>query len=239
MDQRQLNLCIDAGNTRMKFGVFCQSELLCSGTGMPELEKAVSHYVISRAIICSVAETEAITAFLKQRKIPFVLLEQCGVPLEVNYETKATLGADRLALAVGAAFAFPGKNVLVVACGSCITYNFVCNGRSFEGGAISPGVHMRLRAMHQFTARLPLLKLEDVADVLGKSTPTSMLSGAVIGAAAEIDGMCERYSNKFPDLMIIVTGGDAPLLAAHLKNSIFARPALLLEGLNGILNHHA
>jgi type III pantothenate kinase len=133
---------------------------------------------------------------------------------------------------------YEGHNVLVVVAGTCITYNIVEADGSFAGGAISPGLHMRLEAMHTFTGKLPQVKLRGDSPLLGTTTETSLRSGAVNGAVAELKGMIAAYSEQYPSLKTVISGGDGRFLAEALKNGIFARPELVAEGLNTILNYN-
>lgn len=155
------------------------------------------------------------------------------LPIGIDYTTPETLGKDRIADAVGAHVKFSGANALAIDCGTCITYNVVAD-HAFRGGAISPGVHMRLKAMHHFTGRLPLLEVTDATAIAGKSTADAMMSGAVMGAAAEIEGMIRSFCSAWGPLNVVITGGDQPLLEQHLESPIFADPLLTLTGLNEI-----
>jgi type III pantothenate kinase len=145
-----------------------------------------------------------------------------------------TIGADRLALAAAAVNFHPGKNNLVIGLGTCITYNFINKKNEFMGGGISPGLEMRLRSMHDYTAKLPLVKADWNVPLIGFDTNSNILSGAVIGVAKEIDGMVDAYSEKFGNFNALLTGGDIAYLASHLKNKIFADPELIFKGLYAI-----
>jgi type III pantothenate kinase len=107
----------------------------------------------------------------------------------------------------------------------------------YLGGAISPGLPMRLKAMNHYTSRLPLIEPDmNYEKLTGSSTRESILSGALLGAACEVDDMITRYREKYENLQAVITGGDAAYLCKQLKNRFFAHPTLLLEGLNAILN---
>lgn len=145
-----------------------------------------------------------------------------------------TIGADRLALAAASVYFYPEKNNLVIGLGTCITYNFINKSHEFIGGAISPGMEMRLRALKDYTARLPLVKAEWNVPMIGYDTNTNILSGVVIGMAKEIDGFVNEYNEKFGNFNALLTGGDSAILASHLKNKIFADPELIFKGLYAI-----
>ncbi|RYF69442.1 MAG: type III pantothenate kinase, partial [Cytophagaceae bacterium] len=161
------------------------------------------------------------------------------IPIRNAYETPRTLGADRLAAAVGAASLFPAQNCLILDLGTCITADFVSADGTFQGGLISPGLRMRLQAMHTFTARLPMLDNVPGAEawppLTASNTREAMLSGAMNGMALELAGIIEEYTNRYTDLRVIVCGGDGPLFINRLKPGIFAVPELVLQGLNRIM----
>ena len=157
------------------------------------------------------------------------------LPFKNLYKTPHTIGSDRLALAAAAAIQYPNINVLVIDVGSCITYDFIDKNKHFLGGGISPGLSMRYKALHTFTAKLPLLKPSPPDALFGDSTLSSIHSGTFGGLLKELDGVISDYKKNYTDLTVILTGGDAKLLANRLKNSIFANSKFLLEGLNSLL----
>jgi type III pantothenate kinase len=159
-----------------------------------------------------------------QSKLPFT--SPVGKP--------ETIGADRLALAAAAVYFHPGKNNLVIGLGTCITYNFINKKNEFVGGTISPGLEMRLRSVHDYTAKLPLVKADWNVPLIGYDTKSNILSGVVLGIAMEIDGFVDAYSEKFGNFNALLTGGDIGHLASHLKNKIFADPELIFKGLYAI-----
>ena len=177
---------------------------------------------------------------LDLRRITRTIVLTPGTPLPVrnNYRTPDSLGYDRLAAAIGAWQLSPEKPVLAVVAGTCITYNLIDDNKHFLGGAISPGLRMRMKSMHLFTAKLPEPDLQGEMPLVGFDTATSMRAGVVHGAAAEITCLYNEYLLHYPQLQLCLTGGDAQLLAGVLKNGIFARPNLIADGLNCIINYH-
>ena len=240
-----LNLCIDWGNTNIKAAIFDNDTLQKQITFSPEsaLEKVsslMSAHQPVKAILCSVVHHDDELAHLVKSKIKsFLKLDAyTRTPINNAYLSPETLGPDRLALVVGAHMQNPAKHNLVVSLGTCTTYNLIQKNKTFRGGAITPGLHMRLKAMHMLTEKLPEVGLEGDLALLGYDTETCMRSGAVFGLAAEIDGMISAYESQYPDFNAILTGGDAPYFATKIKSKIFADPDLLLKGLNLILNYN-
>jgi len=240
-----VNLCIDWGNTSVKAAIFENDKLQKQFTFSEEdaLEKVTSImdlYQPVKAILCSVVRhSDELAQVVKSRIRSFVKMDG-NTRTQINnaYLSADTLGADRLALVTGAHMLNQEKTNLVVSLGTCITYNLVQRNKTFRGGAISPGLKMRLNAMHTFTGKLPEVSAEGDLLLLGYDTETCMRSGAVNGMAAEIDGMIAEYGAKYTDFNAILTGGDAAFFATKIKSKIFADPDLLLKGLNLILNHN-
>ena len=241
-----MNLVLDLGNTQHKCAVFEDDQIVFvwkeEQLNSEDLLSILQKFTISNSILSSVDNHNPALEEILQRNGKFLLLNHVSpLPIHNLYETPETLGKDRLAAAVGANAQFRNKNVLVIDAGTCIKYNFVNAENQYLGGAISPGLHMRLKAMHNFTARLPLIDplldidLENI-ELTGNTTHTSMITGTYIGALFETSGMIEAYSSKYADLSVVITGGDAHFFELHLKRQIFALPNLVLEGLNTILN---
>jgi type III pantothenate kinase len=235
-------LTIDLGNTRAKAGVFLHGKLirrvLFERTNPEPLKKLFTSHKIEEAILGSVVENQAAIERIVSNYTRLNTLQSITrFPIRNNYKTPETLGADRLACAVGASVLFPGKNVLSIDAGTCIKYDIVDRNGVYLGGSISPGIAMRFTALHTFTGKLPLVVPAPFKGFIGKDTRTSILTGVVQGAIYELEGFVRRYKKEFPGLKIILTGGDAPRLAKHLNFSIFASPDLVLVGLNRILEY--
>ena len=156
------------------------------------------------------------------------------IPFTTPVGKPETIGADRLALIAGAVHLFPKQHNLVIALGSCITYNFCNKFHEFLGGGISPGLEMRLKSLNYYTAKLPLVKASSNAPLIGYDTATNIQSGVVLGMVHEMDGFIDEYRQKFDNFNVLLTGGDMVYLASHLKNKIFADPDLIFKGLYAI-----
>lgn len=240
-----MNLIIDVGNTLLKLAVFDANVLQYKKTCIKKdflitLGELSEMYTgITNCMVSSVGNfTEHQLLKLKERYPVSVLTHETPVPFRNLYATPETLGVDRIALMCAAAYQYPAKNVLVIDAGSCITYDFLTAKNEYLGGAISPGVAMRYEALHNYTAKLPLLDANLPKKIVGNSTATSIHSGVVYGVLNEIEGFVALYKRDYNDLTIILTGGDAHFLRDSLKSDIFANSNFLLEGLNYILEHN-
>ena len=162
------------------------------------------------------------------------------LPIGNRYRTPGTLGMDRVCAAVAAHGRAEGTPVLVVNAGTAITYEYVDAKGDYLGGGIGPGLKSRFRALHEFTAALPLVAAAGPLTLVGDDTETSIRSGVVNGLLAEIEGMIDQYrALAGPALQVFLTGGDTEFLGNHLKSVTFADANLLLYGINSIILHHA
>ena len=161
------------------------------------------------------------------------------LPIRIVYATPKTLGRDRIAAACGAMALLPGRHCLVVDAGTCITLDLVLASGVFLGGNIAPGLQMRLEAMHEKTARLPLADRAWPELPFGDSTMHALQNGACLGALQEIERTWLAARDAFGTVALVLTGGDAPFLAERIKYEIFAAPGLVARGLYQILRFHA
>jgi len=237
-----MNLIIDIGNTRVKLAVYKQDNCIEKITVLKKyflktVEKILKkHQKIEKGIISSVdffSKEEETT--LKQLLQLTLVNASMKLPFKNLYTTPNTLGVDRIALIAAAAKQHQKENVLVIDAGTCVTFDFLNHKNEYLGGAISPGLTIRYEALHNLTAKLPLLKPENSDFFIGNSTESSIHSGVINGLVNEIDGVIQQYQSTYTDLTVILTGGDTNFLAKRLKSSIFANSNFLLEGLNHLL----
>ncbi len=237
-----MNLVLDIGNSTVKMAVFKGDYLVESfNSTADQLEHSVDrilekHQSINRALIAAVSDFNlGIIEKLSAQCVVQKLDHTFNFPFKNLYKTPKSLGLDRVALASGAVNQYPKTNVLIIDAGTCMTFDFVDVKSQYWGGAISPGLRMRYQAISSQTSRLPHLSPEVPRSVMGETTKDSIHSGIVHGMLQEIEGTVGVYRNKFPELTVVMTGGDRDFLCKQLKISIFAVSNLLLEGLNHIL----
>ncbi len=236
-----MQLAIDIGNTYIKAGLFSEDKLLGTIRFVAGEEMDFLNFIagkkINYTIFSSVesSEAEAVIGLLKDTKI-IQLDHNTPLPLINNYLSPETLGKDRLAGAIGAWVMSGGKSVLVIDAGTCIKYDFVDESQGYMGGSISPGLQMRLDAMHHFTARLPSLTLKRTTDFYGNDTFSAMMTGVVTGAVGECSHFIQVFKKRFGKFNVILTGGNADFLSLQLDNKYSVEPNLILTGLNSILN---
>lgn len=239
-----MNLCIDQGNSRTKVGVFNKNVLLedfvFEKFDSNDLSNILSTFGIDNCIISSViSENSEMLAFLKSNTSKLINLSfKTDIPIENRYKTPETLGNDRLAAVVGATFLKPDTDILVIDVGTAITYDFIDANHVYWGGNIAAGINLRLRSLHEFTQKLPLVEITNDTPLIGNNTNTALISGALYGIVFEMDGYISNLKNKYPQLSTFLTGGSTFYFDTKLKNAIFAEKNLVLIGLNRILQYN-
>lgn len=240
-----MNLIIDVGNTRTKISVFSKSEMqdhiTISAIDTNYIQNLTHKYAIKNCIVSSVSTSaDTIFALLPQSIKPIFLNKDTPLPIRNHYKSPHSLGSDRIAAACGAFHLYPNENILVIDAGTALTYEFINNQGEYLGGAITPGITMRFKALHKFTSKLPLVDSNiATAPLIGNTTESCIQSGVLNGIFAEADGIIDRYKQYYTNLQVILTGGDTKHFDKNLKNSIFAAPFLVEIGLNRILHYNA
>ncbi|WP_018476408.1 type III pantothenate kinase [Pontibacter roseus] len=236
------SLVIDIGNTGVKYGIFEEDAITAQGyfkeqEGLPQV---LTSQTFDHAIVASVSgELESIKAGLSVSGSILELSAQTALPVSNDYKSPETLGADRIAAAVGAHYFFPERNCLVIDAGTAITYDFINAAGHYQGGGIAPGIHMKFKALHTFTGRLPLVQeIKAEFPLIGQTTQESLESGVLAGTLAEVEGIIRAYRRKTERLLVILCGGDAGFFESTLKDPIFVIPELVLIGLHRILKHN-
>jgi len=214
-----MNLAIDIGNTRTKVAVYENDIILKTETfEQSEFRKKISNFISNSTI-----QTNIILSSVKniiQEDIEWlsnisnliVIDAETKLPFINKYSTPKTLGIDRRVLASGAVLKYPNQNRLVIDAGTCITYDFITENDMYLGGAISPGINLKYKSLNDYTDKLPLLSLNEIHELIGDTTNTSIHSGIINATLYEIEGFINSYNNEFDNLTIILTGGDAVFL---------------------------
>lgn len=236
-----LNLTIDQGNSAAKVAVWdgetAIDEAIYTSLTLADLHTLHRRHAFTRAIYCSVVDDgDAMRRMLQSLDVKCAILSSSTpMPLDLShYEGARTLGADRIAAMVGAMCLYPDTELLVIDLGTAITYDRVSRDGMFLGGNIAPGVGMRLKALHHFTARLPLIDSQGECSLTGIDTRSAMRGGALYGVAGEIS----YYRAHVPDgTVTVLAGGWAADIARILDSDVKVMRRLVSTGLNHILNH--
>lgn len=237
-----MNLVIDIGNTRVKSYIFQNSEIIHrqidENLTASHLTRLMTKFTISKAILSTTREHDNKFELNMRSRIPNTLIfdpAKTPIPINNQYLTPETLGADRLAAAVGAVTLFPKQNILIFDFGTALTIDWVAADNTYHGGNISLGLSARFAALHAMTARLPLVTATQNAPEFGNNTQTAIQAGVMHSMEYEI----EAYINRNRDKTIIFTGGEVDFFEKLVKNTIFADCELVPKGLNRILEYNA
>ena len=235
------NLCIDIGNSSVKAAVFDSKGMTfhtrLESHNLSELVPIAEQYNITRCIVsstCGYTETDKV-----------ILQDICAntiyfdgstpIPIKNLYSTPETLGPDRLAAAIGAYFEMQ-QDLVIIDAGTAITYDIVTSNGEYLGGNISPGTEMRLKALHDYTAKLPVVSEKGYLPQYGTDTETAIRCGVIHGISYEIQQFICEMILKFPNLVVFLTGGDNIDFEENIKKRIFVDRYLVLKGLNIVLN---
>lgn len=238
----EVNLAIDQGNSAAKVAMFDGQTLLWAKRydrlSPDDIRRLTRGQSVRGAIYSSVSHTQAgLRDTLQSTAATTVELDHLTpMPMAIEYATPETLGHDRIAAAAGALEACQGQDCVVIDAGTALTLDTVTADGRYRGGNISPGLNMRLEALHHYTSRLPKVSPEGQTPLIGSDTQTAIRSGVEIGLACEIDGYIQRVtdlSGKEP--AVIVTGGDCHTVAALMKTPAMVDENLVMRGLNRIL----
>lgn len=239
-----MKLIIDIGNTVAKLVAFDGDEpieeIRTCNDSLSALGAFAAKYAFTHGIVGTVKElTAEAEEQLRNLHIPILhFSHETPVPITNRYRSPKTLGADRLAAAVGARSLKPGKDLLIIDAGTCITYEVIDAKGNYWGGNIAPGMQMRLRALNEFTAKLPLVSAEGNVPGMGYDTETAIRSGVLRGMKYEIEGYIRSMRSKYPKLLVFLTGGDKINFDATIKSIIFADKFIVPRGLNKILDYN-
>jgi type III pantothenate kinase len=234
-------LAVDIGNTNITFGIF-KGKNLCRRFDVPsqnysrtKLKRLLSRAVVDKSVICSVVPrlTGPVSqglASLTGAK-PYIIGKDIVVPVKNLYRKPKQVGQDRLINAYAALSLFNAP-VIVVDCGTAVTFDVISSKREYLGGMILPGLNISLTALHERTALLPKVKLSKPREFIGRDTESSILSGLVYGMAALFDDLNRRIKQEVgSNALVVGTGGNIRLISGYCKSIAKIDPDLTLKGL--------
>jgi type III pantothenate kinase len=251
-------LCVDVGNSRTKFGLFRRNSQEEPAPDLPKCLAAVAvphaHAVnwaklrsdlavnndrVVQGLVAG-SNPEALAGILhdwpQDWPRPSVLDSVLPFPLEIRLPEPNKAGVDRILNAVACNLVRPaGRPAVIVDTGTATTVDAVSPEGAFEGGAILPGFELCARALNQYTALLPFVTIDELCEEshepLGRSTREALRSGVLWGQIGAIRELVARLSERWKAApLVLLTGGGAPLAAAHLAEARW-EPHLSLQGL--------
>jgi len=254
-------LCLDTGNSQIHGGVFEAGVLRAQfrksthplgssdelGVFFTAVLRAqgIEPTAVRRVALCSVvpAALHALRGASLQYfgQEPFVLQAGVKTGLRIRYRSPQEVGSDRIANAIGATHLHPGRDLVVVDCGTATTFDVVSGSGDYLGGVIMPGVGISAETLAARTAKLPRVEIVRPESALGRSTVESIQSGLYHGHVGAVRHLLEVLADEcFPSTrpLVLGTGGFARMFAdAALFDEI--RPELVLLGLQRALELNA
>jgi type III pantothenate kinase len=242
-----MKLAIDIGNSNIKLTVFKNRKIIKSYF-LDDLRNLNKFWInknirnkVSSIIVCCVRKSipKNILSLKKEVSQFLVFSNTTKIPIKNKYSSLKTLGNDRLAAAIGAFDLFPKKSCLIIDAGTAITFDIINNKGEYLGGSISPGLSTRYKALSYYTQKLPLLEFKKNNKYPGTTTEESIHLGVQLGILYEVTSYINELEKYYPDLTVLVTGGDGDFFVKNIKKPIFAKPNLIAIGLHRILEHNA
>lgn len=251
-------LLVDVGNTRVKFGLFREDE--CRGNQLPTCHSFVALRSAEPRFWETVRESldvldgeprslvtgsnpdemeRLVTEWPLDWPPPHVLLDRSVLPLTIDVDEPQRVGIDRLLDAIAANVSRePDSPAIVIDVGTATTVNAVSKRGAFVGGAILPGPELCARALHEYTAVLPQVSLDELSreepTVIGRNTEAAIKSGLYWGHWQAVLGYCERMREPLgcpPEPLVLLTGGAGHLYASRIPAGARYEPHLTLQGL--------
>lgn len=240
-------LLIDVGNGRTKLGLASTDAILdrrdCPTRGLTAaaVTEVLRGWHFRSAVLCSVVP-DAVAAFQQALEVPLtVLRHDTPMGIGIRYPSPASIGPDRLANAVALAH-LHGAPGIVIDFGTAVTFDILSADQHYIGGVIAPGLRLMTDYLHERTALLPRVELQEPATAIGQSTIGAIQAGAAIGYRGMIRGILEALRKELPQdqpVHIVATGGDAEWIIAGLEERIQVDADLTLHGLRLVGNLRA
>lgn len=241
-------LCVDVGNTTLHLGLFEGERLVhtarCSGDDVLELERFWHEHVeaplgrisLEGAVLCSVNPKVKIPfchwAAQRFGTRPLVVGEGLRLPMRLEVDDPAEVGADRIVNAFAAWRLHDAGPIVIADFGTAFTLDVVGADGAYHGGVIAPGVETAARALADRTALLPYVRVEPVEHAIGRNTIDALRGGLWFGLQGLVEALCRQVASELEaEPRWIATGGDARRLVERIPLPFEIRPALTLEGL--------
>lgn len=245
-------LVIDVGNTNTGFALHSGTEWIARWRSSTNSSRTADDYAVWLAALMRMEGLELshikaciVSSVVPQAKFNFRNLSrryfdaepvfvgdpETKIGVAIRIRRPEQVGADRLVTAIGAHQLYQGPK-LVIDSGTATTFDVVGPDGGFEGGIISPGINLSMRALHDAAAQLPRIAIQQPDQVIGQDTVSAMQSGVFWGYVDLIDGLVERVKQEYGhDLSVIATGGVASLFEGASKTIDHFDQSLMEVGL--------
>ncbi len=247
-------ICIDIGNTNIKYAIYDKEDMKFSFRVATNLKKTSDEYgaLLTSMLATQGVKAEDITGGIVSSVVPsldYTIDKMCEIylhisPLHIAPGLKSGLnircddarevGADRIVNCVSAIVGYgEGVPMIVVDFGTATTFNIINEKNEFIGGVIAPGIKGSLDSLVGGTAKLPRVEIEAPDSVIAKNTVTNMQAGIVFGFAGLVEYIVKRIKKelKAPVVKTIATGGFSKVIAKEIECIDVVDKLLTLKGL--------
>ena len=253
-------LVIDAGNTNTVFAVFHDEKLVGQWRMATDAKRTADEYAVwlFQIMAHEKLDSKNITAAIMSSVVPqanfalktlakkyfhteLLIVGENNVKLgiEVKMDKPREVGADRLVNAI-AAWNKHKSPLIIIDFGTATTFDVVDENGDYLGGVIATGINLSLEALHRAAAKLPNISVERPTQVIGKDTVSAMQSGIYFGYTSLIEGIVARVKKEYgKDMIVIATGGLAPLFAKATTVINSLEPNLIIDGLKLIYDRNS
>lgn len=245
-------LAIDVGNTNTVFGIHDGTDWVNQWRSTTDAAKTADEYAVLVRAWCKMHDInlEQVTECLISSVVPqsrfnfrnfakrylgveprFIGDEDVKLGVPIRIRRPEQVGADRLVAAVGA-FMEHGGPLIIIDSGTATTFDIIGVDGGFEGGVISPGINLSMRALHDAAAQLPRIEIRDPGAVIGQDTVSAMQAGVFWGYIELIDGLVRRIKSEYrQEMRVVATGGVVSLFEGASKEIDIYDPELFMRGL--------
>ena len=247
-------ICIDIGNTNIKYAIYDKDELKVSFRVATDLKKTSDEYgaQLNGMLVAQGIGVEDIEGGIVSSVVPsldYTIDKMCDLylhiaPLHIAPGLKSGLnircddarevGADRIVNCVSAIVGYgDGNPMIVVDFGTATTFNIISANNEFIGGVIAPGIKGSLDSLVNGTAKLPRVEIEAPNSIIAKNTVTNMQAGIVFGFAGLTEYIVKRIKKelKAPNAKTIATGGFSNVISKEIEGIDVVDKLLTLKGL--------
>ena len=245
-------LCIDIGNTNIKYGLFDGDNLVVSFRGATDLKRTSDEYgtLLTQMLAIKGIDASAIDGGIVSSVVPalnYTITHMCagylgiepllvGAGLKTGHNLRVDdareVGADRIVNDVAAIRKY-GAPLIVIDFGTATTFNAVNEAGEFIGGAVAPGIRGSMDSLVSGTAKLPRVEIETPKNAIGKNTTTNMQAGIVFGFAGLVEYIVKKMRREMrsPDVKVVATGGFSEIIAKETPCIDHVDKLLTLQGL--------
>jgi len=244
-------LLVDIGNTSIKIATYLAKRnkiknIVCLPTHSNKSMSLINNYIKKNNIKIILATSvvpkiyNSIKSSVTRKKIKIYEFKDKKIIkfIKINIKKKSQVGSDRIVNSIGALSCYK-KNCIVIDFGTTTTFDIVESNNIYQGGVIAPGINLSLKALNRFTAKLPLIKISEQKNVIGKDTISAINSGVFIGYVCLINGIIEKIKKQTKKkYFVVLTGGYAKLFKKSINYKSIVNQDITLLGLVKVIKQN-